>query len=196
MSSWRILADKAHFWKGHFVPIDLLGKLEDDLVLRAKSVERPDSERPDAAPRAPDFVVSEPTAEEGFFVDHPGMVMLGRRIREVLLDGFRVAVPSQDWVTILADIRLAAERQFGDGTLYYKIHGLAWCLVLTPELRDALITGMEAQLADAEREGDEDDEEFARRINRANEHFGGKMIVSKRAEAINAAKNQDNKKTN
>lgn len=190
MNAWRILHDKVHYWKGHFVPTEILGKLEEELTARAAA-----APHQEGRPSGPQFEVAEPGPDDGFFLDVPGAYMIGRRHREVVLDGFRVVVPSQDWSSILADVKLAPERRFSDGTSYYKLHGLAWCLVLTAPLRELLVAGMEAQLADADREGDEDDKEFARRVNALNSKYGEKVLLSKRAEAINAA-SDENKKSN
>lgn len=180
--NWRILADQAWYWKGHFVPAALLADLEADLNQRAAEM-GPHTD----GPEKPIFQINTPGPEDGIFIDLPGMVSTKRRIREVVVHGLRVAVPSQDWTTILSEAKLAKERVFASGAKYYKLHARFWALVLTPEQRRDLIAGMEAQLPDAEREGEEDNQALAGALK----DLPG--VKCARADAVNAA-NEGKKK--
>jgi hypothetical protein len=187
--AWRILYDNAHYWKAHFVPASLLPQLTAELADRA--IKQGPLHFDGETVEGPQLEIRDVEDNQGFFYDEPGMVYAHRRIREVRLDGFPVAVPSEDWDTMLSTVKLAPLRHFADGSPYYKLHAWRiWCMVMTPEQRNALIAGMEAQLADAEREGREDHEALVSGINGANEKLGRKAIISKRVEAQAAPADQ------
>ncbi len=186
-NNWRILYDNNHYWKGHYVSRDLLAELQDELEKRA--ADKGPLHDHGITVEGPDLQVKEVEPDNGFFIDNPGMVRTDRRYREVMLDdGLVFTVPCQDWTSILSVLKLSQERTFPGGQKYHKIHARFWCLVVTPEQRQALIQGMETQLVDAEREGTEDDEAFASGLKRINDKAGRMAVFSPRAEAINARK--------
>ncbi len=167
---WQILRDETFSWKSHVVHEDLVDDLEMELIDRDNSL-------------SPVFV-TEPT--ESDFIDLPGMCMVDRAVRSVqLTSGLTVKVPSQDWASIIADIRFTKLRWFASGKGYYKLHAPWHCLVLSPDDREELIMKMEAQVEEARLEADVDNERFLRGIRAIQARGVG--VASARADAIENA---------
>jgi hypothetical protein len=166
-TKWKWLSDATYHWKGHVVNDDLVHVIEGDLYDRAKGAGHDST-----------FVIQDQTDEVYF--DLPGMCLIERAHRTIDLDGLQLRIPSQDFETVLAQVRLLEERQatVGDETLtYYKLHGWRFCIVLSVAERERLIGEMECQREAAEVEGDADNQRFVKALD-------GLPVVSARAEAI------------
>lgn len=169
---WKRLHDETWSWKGHIVHDDLIDALEQELDSRSV-----------AEGLSPVFTRETQT---GTGIDLPGMIWTGRSYRSLDVEGLKFTVPSQDWSSILAQLKLAACREFADGTAYYKIHSRFHCIVFSQAQRDAVVAGMEAQLEEAEAEADHDNQRFAEAVRKMNEDKI--VVVSARAEAIDGKK--------
>ncbi len=166
-TKWKWLTDETWHWKGHVVSEDLVHPIEGELYDRGV-----------ADDAAPTFLIVDQTDEVCF--DLPGMMMTTRKLRTIDLNGLNLVIPSADFESILAQVRLLELREVvaGDEKLpYYKLHGWRFCIVLSPTERTTLITAMEAQLAEVEVEAEDDRRRFAEGLK------GIPGLVSARAHA-------------
>lgn len=136
-----------HCWstglKGHVCPTELLRPLCDELVRRSvleggkvEKIEETDVCR----------------------LDLPGMILASRSWEKFDVDGLTAMFPSADINTFRRFLEEAEERTFPDGTPYHKVHGMMWCLVLTPAQRDGLARQMDAVMPEALLRGAADDQ--------------------------------------
>ncbi len=119
-------------------------------------------------------------------VDLPGMIRLDRTYRYIEVDGLTIEIPSQDFASILYELKLKERRSFANGTWYYKLTTRFFCVVFTQVQRDALIAGMEAQLEAAEVEAEADNQAFCEALDVINQ--GPVKVISQRAEMIRESK--------
>lgn len=172
MAKWLYLLDPSWTWKTHVVPEALVEGLRQDFAARH--------------PECADGFQEEPVPAEGAFWDLPGMIWTGRSYREVEVDGLKLTVPSQDWASLVFELKLRTVRVFPTGEQYYKLHH--WrnpCFVFTPAQRDALIAALEAQQDAADAEAEQDNKRFLAGIDEINKD--GVKVVSARAEMIREA---------
>jgi len=180
-ANWKWLQDETHIWKAHVVSANLIPDLELELLERAET---------EAKEQGTPIFTTLSVKDNVVGLDLPGMIMKDRSIRTVDIDGLTLEMPSQDWESLLAEVKLLQKRVFASGLGYYKIHAHFYCLVLTPEQRNIMIKAMEAQLAEAAVEGEADDKRFADGLRKLNEELaekGGAQIISARALAYDQA---------
>ena len=170
--------DESGQWKGHVVSDALAAKLKTELTQRSKE--------------QPEFQEKDLTPDDEVFFDLPGICLAERSMRHLTVDGMTMHVPSQDLDSVLYDLRLLQPRTFADGTPYYKLHGWRFCVVFTPEEREAMLTAMEAQREEANREADADDKRFVETINQINERAGRTAVMSAKANALSNPKKDAN----
>lgn len=147
-------------WKFHFVPDSLLGGIMQDANRRGHT----------------DVHVQE--ARNQCELDLGGMLMLGRSVQKVHVDGFELRVPSQDFSVIHDELLHSPLRMTVDGLPYYKIHGAYCCVVLTPEQRQRVIEEWDRIAPEAEAQAEADQQEFLRRLDQINKD--GVKIISAR----------------
>jgi hypothetical protein len=177
--NWKALVDASYQWKPHVGLDYLLDGVEQDLQ------DRDTGHEPNL--HKENLPTHKTAGRNEIHMDLPGMLMLNRKVREVEVDGLFICMPSQDWTNLLARFKLEKVRRFSDGTEYYKIHDRYYCLVLTVGQRNSLVAQMEAQKADADAEGEEDDRRFVEALDKV------EGVISAKAEKIKAA---DPKKMN
>lgn len=168
MERWLRVVDENWVWKPHLVSERVVKLLKQDFLVREK--------------RAPKLRKS---VQETVMVDLPGMIWTGRTYRHVDVDGLKFQVPSQDWASILFELKLLPRRAFANGVAYYKLHQRFFAIVLTAEQHAALVQGMEAQLEAAEVEAEHDNKRFCEAIAEINKD--GTKVVSMRAAMIQEA---------
>jgi len=106
-------------------------------------------------------------AQDSVVIDLPGMVMVDRPMEQVEIDGFTLAMPSQDFDWFLDELyRLAPERSFKDGTKYHKIHGWVVCFVMSPDQKARMLEKMERMLPDVMKRAGQADQDMERRVAR------------------------------
>lgn len=167
--AWIWATDTTGTWKPHIIPLALMSKLARDFETR-----HPEHQ-----------AAFETEPREDVMVDLPGMIWLGRSYRSVDVGGLKFEVPSQDWSTILFDLKMKPLRTFEDGTPYYKLHHRYFCVVFTQAQRDALVAAMEAQENEADAEAEHDNKKFLEAIDGINKD--GVRVLSARAEMIREA---------
>lgn len=126
----------------HMIPVHLYQNLMKDLSLRIKDFDPKGCGRSTA---------------ESIDIDAGGMCRIDRRYHKFEIDGLAVDIPSEDVSFMLFELKHLKERKFDDGTPYFKLKGFYYrALVLTPELRDQLLSLMEEKLEECERIAEEE----------------------------------------
>lgn len=150
-------------FKAHFCPSDMAGDLIADIAVRGGEA----------------MEVRE-TAEG--WIDLPGIVLAKRSWEDIMVGGFKLGFPSQDFEHFMAVLGTAPERRFASGREYHKIHGWLQCVVLAPEQRAAVLKAMARILPEARLRAEEENRSFLEAMDRVNE--GRVRAVSWREAAL------------
>ncbi len=170
--SWARLVDESCVIKTHVVDKNLA------VVVAAYIYHKQVTAGPDEEPLAN---LKVHPIDGPIFLDEPGMVLAERSIREVVVDGLKVHIPSQDWATILASLRLIPETVYKDDS-FFVVMARFFCLVLSHSQRRSMIAGMEAQQELAEAEAVVDNARFLQAMQKAQAKGAG--VVSARAKRL------------
>lgn len=147
VGSWALVLFEGY--KTHFCPSDLTGDLIADIGTRGGNV----------------YELKE-TDEGG--ADLPGIVAVNRHWENILIDGFKLGFPSQDFEHFMAELESSPVRKFASGREYHKIHGWLHCIVLTPEQRIFVLKAMVEMLPMVRQRAEEENKRFLEAIDRAN----------------------------
>jgi len=161
VGSWALILFKGY--KTHFCPSELVGDLIADIGARGGNA----------------YEVRE-TDNGG--ADLPGIVAADRRWEDILIGGFKLGFPSQDFEYFMEELELSPVRKFASGREYHKVHGWIHCVVLTPEQRAFVLKTMAEMLPAVHQRVEEENRRFLEAIDKANE--GKLRVMSWRAQAL------------
>lgn len=173
MNYWARLIDKSCVFKAHVIHKDFAVVVAAYLYNKQLLLSSDE--------RLANLVVEPFDNAHPIFLDEPGMVLAERSIREVGFSGLKVHIPSQDWATILASLKLLPPTTYRD-TVFYIVEARFFCLVLSNSHRQAMIAGMEEQLQAAEAEAVVDNARFLAALQKAQSK--GAAVVSARAKKL------------
>jgi len=151
MAKWLRVAFKDA--KTHLVCASLYRPLVADLAARGHSVLDFKEEYGRSCPGAealdrPEY--ANPKVVTAWGIDMPGMVHKHRPMETFRWCGLKFEVPSEDVAAFALQIAQLKERRFEGGRWYFKLHGYAAAIVLTPIQRTVLGDALRDRLLGAE----------------------------------------------
>jgi hypothetical protein len=161
VGSWALVLFEGY--KTHFCPSELVGDLIADIGARGGNA----------------YELQE-TDTGG--ADLPGIVAADRHWEDILVDGFKLGFPSQDFEYFMAELGSSPVRKFANGREYHKIHGWLHCIVLTPEQQAFVLKAMVEMLPEVRQRAEEENKRFLEAIDRANKDR--LRVVSWREQAL------------
>ena len=173
-TSWVVLRQAGT--KSHFCHRDMVADLTVDLMSRFKEE------------------VEVRGAVQGV-IELPGMCMSDRPWEDIVVEDFKLQIPSQDFGYYRAILEKSSLRKFANGKEYYKIHGWMTCVVLSPKQREEVMKQMDEVAEEVDHRAEEADEEFSRRLSEVNKRSPVKIVsqrdknlvksVGKKSEDLN-----------
>lgn len=148
MQTWTKVAPTDRSWKDHTVPTGLLcAEILEDLRNRGCAVDDIDAR----------------TADEAY-IDFGGPIHTSRKYWTADLgDGYKLSIGYDHIDVMVSALKELPERRTPHGVPYYKLHSWLWCTVLTPQMRDRLLTAVQEHRVHIDAEVAAYDQRIARR---------------------------------
>lgn len=140
-------------YKIHYAPRALVAGLVTDLELR-QSLEYPSSSDCET-------IIKE---EKDGLLDLPGMCMIDRPMERIIIDTFKVIIPSQHFRFFYDKLNDSNEQTLKDGRKCYKMHGWLSSVVFTRDQRAMVLQEMKEMMPRVDKRVLIADEEFNRRV--------------------------------
>jgi hypothetical protein len=165
ISDWTFLLFE--YYKPHFCPNELIT----DLIIDIESRGGP--------------LIETKSVDKGG-ADRPGMVLMDRPWETIILDGFKLEFPSQDFEYFMEELKSSSMREFISGKKYYKVHGWRHCIVVTPKQREIVLQAMDEMLPRVRARCEEAEEKLIEVIERIDKN---KVLIIPRPTKILPGRN-------